>query len=222
MKKLRTILVLILLFPVYLNASSSQCRSGGFTTYSDNFSIYRVKSEKTFYYYDWDGCPVSEDCSSKFNMGFNDKVIVSKLYKDEWACARALNQDKIVTGWIKLNDLKQEVTDFEASVHSWVGTWVEGAVGTLIIDRSGVNLNINGAAIWHGGEHAMNNEGGISGKLTLFNNDQNATVRSGPEDYDCQVDMQLISQDYMVVTDNKKCGGQNVRFDGIYTKEAIK
>ena len=47
----------------------------------------------------------------------------------------------------------------------------------------------------------------------------NLEVKSGDETYDCKVHLRLV-REYLVVYDNKMCGGMNVNFDGVYLKKA--
>jgi len=200
-------------------AASNQCRGGGFTTYGESFELYKVKEDKAYYYYDWDECPLKGDCVKSRYLEKGDLALVSKELDGHWACVRNLDKAKIRHGWVKLSDLERDNTESITQGYDWVGTWNEGESSILEFTKSDEIIILNGSAIWRGGQYASDNEGGIQGELILSIDQKNGYVRSGNKDYDCQVDMKLVSDKYMVVTDNKKCGGTNVRFDGVFTKK---
>jgi hypothetical protein len=44
-----------------------------------------------------------------------------------------------------------------------------------------------------------------------------ARLTEGTDEFSCVADFSILGK-YLIVTDNNKCGGMNVRFDGVYTK----
>lgn len=217
---MKAIVCIIALTMAGYAASDNECRGGGFTSYSNDYRVYRVNVEKAYYYYDWDECPLKGNCKKNRSLTNGGLALVFKFIGNEWACVRNLEEDKIRHGWMKLSDLSRvSEEDKVNSLLQWAGRWSNSKTNFLEFSIDKKELSVNGSATWYGGEHASNTNGRIKGELKLSDDIKSAYVRSGSEVYDCQVTMELITPKYMIVKDNKKCGGTNVRFDGVYTKE---
>ncbi len=220
MVSFRVTLLLIIVGVSNSSMGANECRGGGFTNYSEDYYVYKVVKDKAFYYYDWEACPTDGKCKKNRYLIKGDSVLVSKLLNNKWACVRNLDKRKVRHGWVKLTDLKPVAEKKSiGGIKRWEGLWTNCTTGALDIRAKNNETWITGSAIWNGGEHASNNEGSVKGKLVISRDIESAYVRSGKEEYDCLVNMKLITNKYMVVTDNKQCGGTNVRFDGIYVRE---
>lgn len=96
------------------------------------------------------------------------------------------------------------------SAESWVGTW-KGSTGSLTVSASGDALSVKGDASWHGGSERVHT-GAVEGPLkvdgeTLLYAKDGCELRLGRDG------------SRLWATDNLKCGGLNVSFEGPYERE---
>lgn len=124
-----------------------------------------------------------------------------------WACVVVPGKGKLATvaGWIPAS---RWVDDVSASTSTWIGVWQNNSAKLSITSADGL-LHIVGNAIWQG----------ISsphfGSFTFdapFGSD--VVGQSGQSD-ECEVQIRKVGN-FLFAQDNKKCGGMNVSFDGMY------
>jgi hypothetical protein len=95
-----------------------------------------------------------------------------------------------------------------------IGTWKYYDDEITISSKDGQTLTVRGRAIWLGlvvNGHRVTHTGGIKGEALPSSN--HAHVGQSR----CEADLTRIGH-YLVVTDNRQCGGANVRLDGLYLK----
>ncbi|MGI8669155.1 MAG: hypothetical protein ACR2J3_04810 [Aridibacter sp.] len=115
-------------------------------------------------------------------------------------------------GWISFDKLDFQ-TDNSAE-NGWVGEW-KYADGNIKITPFKVldNFKIYGTAMWGAGNNVHVGEIDFSAEAK-----NNKIIKPADDEYDCQVKMQKLGK-YLIVSDNKNCGGVNVTFDGVYLKK---
>lgn len=92
----------------------------------------------------------------------------------------------------------------------WVGTW-SGPTGSLVVSAAGDGWTVKGDASWHGGPDRVHT-GEVDGPLKpdgdgLLYDKDGCTMRLG------------LDGAGLWVTDNLKCGGLNVTFEGSYEQK---
>ena len=74
---------------------------------------------------------------------------------------------------------------------------------------------MEGAATWVGVNPGNVHVGELSGEAAPV---ANLLKLGGEDEYDCRATLRLVGT-YLLVTDNKQCGGVNVTFDGVYRRK---
>jgi hypothetical protein len=143
--------------------------------------------------------------------------VVTPYHTDgDWTCAFIQQRDGAGPGWVKAQDLREVHADPAPSLDAWFGTWAN-ALGRIRIAASAAagKLHLTGENEWHGIGDVVHT-GGFKGDASPAGNHLHV-VESAPDS--CTIDLTLIGR-YLVASDNQRCGGQNVRFWGIWKRAA--
>lgn len=195
------------------------CRNGAFARDSGQFGLARVKGEKgsrAHFYGEDEGCPgPAEKCRQKAYVIPGDEVVTSRTFGD-WVCVwyqPARGSETV--GWLAAERLEAVETVENAPLASWLGTWgfYRNSLRVSRGRRAGV-LDVSGEATWQGVVPGNVHVGDISGQGTPAGN----VLKLGEDPEDCQATLRLVGP-YLVVSDNKQCGGVNVTFDGVYRRK---
>lgn len=93
---------------------------------------------------------------------------------------------------------------------SWVGVWQNPSAKISVEVTAVDKLAVEGHALWVGGPLKQSHFGEF--EITGAQSDGVISIVDADS---CQVAVRLIG-DFLVAADNNKCGGMNVRFDGLY------
>jgi len=223
-----------LLFPLLLSCICTQahalsedermCRAGLYTAKPGNMEIASVKvqaGEKLYFMKDHDACPEKGDsCKEKAYILKGDEVLVSK-HMGKWACAWFHGAKSATVGWLEADKLVSKPIS-QGKLDDWSGDWNFYKSGFLKFRKDGAALTVEGQAYWRGlndNVHTGDISARITPQITAKNN--MAQLKDGDDQYSCMVNFRLLG-DYLVVADNKNCGGANVSFDGVYRKTRAK
>ena len=197
------------------------CRNGVFARDSKEFGLARVEGEKgarVYFYGEDEGCPgPAAKCRQKAYLVPGDEVITSRTFGD-WVCAwyqPARGSETV--GWLAADRLASFETPATPPLVSWLGTWefYDDEV-RLSRGRAAGTLSVAGEATWVGVNPANAHVGELSGEAAPAGGV--LTLSDGEDEYDCRATLRLVGP-YLVVSDNKQCGGVNVTFDGVYRKK---
>jgi hypothetical protein len=179
------------------------------------------------------GCPNATDaCRAKAFLVPGDRVILKQTV-GAFVCADFIGTKRIQSrpGWLPASAIVPE-TPPPITLADWLGKWsqVEATITFKPGSKAGT-LSISGDATWGsldpervklGAIHVGNIEGTTSpnGADLSFAMGENGTlpVDKGGES-DCKVWMRRLGP-YLLVSDNNNCGGMNVSFSGIYSRNA--
>ena len=197
------------------------CRNGAFPSDAKEFGLARVKGEKgarAYFYGDDDGCPApSAKCRQKAYLVPGDEVITSRTF-GEWVCAwyqPARGHETV--GWLAADSLAPVEAPAAPALSAWLGTWNyyddEVRLGR---GKAAGTLSVSGEATWVGANPGNVHVGELSGEAAPTGSVLN--LSDGEDTYDCRATLRLVGP-YLVVSDNKQCGGVNVTFDGVYRKK---
>ena len=123
-------------------------------------------------------------------------------------------------GWIE-NEALVAVTWGPAKPDAWLGSWQEWDNEIEIARGDGPSaFRVTGSALWGSRDPERVDRGGvhvgqIEGAATLRGGD--LAYADPAEGGSCRVDMKLLGP-YLLVEDNRQCGGANVSFSGIYRR----
>jgi hypothetical protein len=123
----------------------------------------------------------------------------------------------IIPGFISADHLVPYPEDDEVTQDFLVGTWTYEGNRKIVIAAAGKNkVRASGEAGWPGLGEQARHTGSFKAVASVVAGKE-ITLREGPNQYDCRVDL-LRRGPYLVATDNTYCGGLNVRFSGILMK----
>ncbi len=177
-------------------------------------------------------CPnMSAACQEKAYLVPGDEVVVIGT-KGDFICAYYVSQQgRIRNDWLPRSAISivQDLPSIDTK--DWVGRWQSGSEQSVVIeqlDKAGV-LSIKGDASWgasdpervkRGAVHVGSLEGEMKpeGATLSFGMGENGTLPYDQADeVDCRVQMQRLGP-YLLVKDNRMCGGMNVSFTGVYRR----
>ncbi len=197
------------------------CRNGLFTSDAKEFGLAHVKGAKgsrAYFYNDDEGCPgPAAKCRQKAYLIPGDEVVTSRRFGD-WVCAwyqPARGSETV--GWLPADGLEAApVSAGYAPLTAWLGAWgfYTSEVRISLGARRG-ELKVAGEATWVGANPGNVHTGELEGEAALRGE---ALTLGGEEEFDCRATLRLVGP-YLVVSDNKQCGGLNVTFDGVYRKK---
>ncbi|MFZ6873382.1 hypothetical protein ACO0LF_15110 [Undibacterium sp. Di27W] len=203
-----------------LTEDERMCRAGLYTADLGKIEVASLNipsGQRLHFLKDDDACPEKGDsCKEKAYLLNGDEVLVSKRM-GKWACAWFPGAKSATVGWIDGEKLisKPKKT---GTLDDWYGKWNFYQSGFLNFKKSGAGLALEGQAYWRG-LNANVHTGDINAHITPHNN--LAQMKDGEGEYACVASFRLLGE-YLLVADNKNCGGANVSFDGVYRKTRAK
>ncbi len=172
-------------------------------------------------------CPASsEACRDRPFLVAGDTVLTSDKHGD-FVCATFVNSRAIETiGWLPAAAL-ETVPITPLPLAQWQGTWRRIEAQIRIKPAAGGALTIDGTAAWGSHDPDRVARGSVrigeisatarpAGDTVFFSDEPAPAFEKVPEGV-CAVRMRRIAN-YLVVEDNKSCGGMNVSFSGIYVR----
>jgi hypothetical protein len=214
---------LLLFMPVIVHAQvegdpDNWCRNGSFTNDRAGFRTGKVigaKGTRIYFYADGaDDCPrAGAKCRAKAYLVPGDVVVASRKFSDYVCVWYAPGKGYETVGWLPAANVSLAETTGSPASSSWVGNWEYGIQSIRIKPgKKPGALAVEGQAYWRGlGDNVHTGDLGFEAQpvgivLTLEEN----------EDL-CAATLKLVG-DFLVVTDNLKCGGVNVTFNGVYRR----
>jgi hypothetical protein len=159
---------------------------------------------------DGPGCPgPAAACRSKFAARLGATVLLGKS-RGDYVCA--FDGRSGATGWLPQQRVAARAIEAAPPLAAWVGTWVLYD-DRIVLKQAGDSIEAAGEAYWPGKNIMPANEGEFGGTAKPSGN----RLHFGEEE--CTIDLALAGP-FLVVADNKECGGHNVSFTGIYTRRS--
>ena len=192
------------------------CRNGLFASEAP-FQLATVSgSGRSHFVKDMDDCPSdAASCRESAYVVPGDTLIVSKL-RGAFACVFYVPSQ--TAGWMRADRLEVMPVQPPPAASAWIGH-CEGEFGaqslTIAPDAGGA-LRITGSAFWparpEDTDYGSVNIGQLDGSMVLLGN----RARYDDEN-ECAANFTLLG-DYLVVGDNRQCGGMNVSFTTVYRR----
>ena len=176
------------------------------------------------------GCPsATPACTERAYVVPGDRVFVS-IRRDAFVCATFVNaKGDDYSGWVPADAVAYDKQE-SVTPSGWVGKWSRHEADIRVKPTKGGGLEIEGDATFGAHDPARVqrgavNSGEISAEVTpagdrlSFAESENGTlpVDQGGE-FSCRVWMRRVGP-WLLVYDNKNCGGFRVTFRGIYTSK---
>ena len=194
------------------------CRNGLFADEAP-FALAQVRGEgRAYFQADINGCPWNEGtCQAPAYLVPGDEVVLSKIRKG-FACAYFPNDEGGTAGWVSTRRLSLQFADNRPDEAAWLGAWQgSGANPSIRFYKDTGKLHVVGEAFWPGpqGTHDYPtiHIGEVDGAVSLAGH-----TGTYSDENDCRVSFTLLG-DYLVASDNRRCGGVNVTFSGVYRRD---
>ena len=142
-----------------------------------------------------------------------DTLVASRRLGDYVCAWFAPEKGAETVGWLRADDVTISEADAKPPLARWLGAW-DYAGQSLDIKRGtkAGALAVSGQAFWRGGGDNVH-VGEVEFEAAPAGN-----VLKLEENEDlCSVTIRLVGP-HLVVSDNLKCGGLNVTFNGVYRK----
>lgn len=177
------------------------------------------------------GCPsAASSCRLAAYVMPGDEVLVD-LSDAAYVCAFFKSQGGTETrGWLPRASL-EPVAPAPAPARQWEGNWQRDRDAHIVIKSHGDEVEVSGSAVWGSHDRERVRRGAVHvGELSGAGRPRGQTLAIGydpdrtsfppaqdqpPED--CAAKLDLYGR-YLVVEDNRGCGGLNVSFTGTYVR----
>jgi hypothetical protein len=201
------------------------CRNGLFPRENANYRIAKIKAakgERVYFYGDDEAdCPDNKNCRLKSYLINGDEVIVSRA-RGNFACGWFQPQKGSETvGWISSDKLEFVETASDAALNDWLGDWryYDNSINIVSGKKRGL-LEISGNAFWKGlGDNIHTGE--IAGETAPRGNVLKIGENVAEEEDECKAVLRLVGN-FLIVSDNLRCGGANVTFSGVYRRKNLR
>ena len=194
------------------------CREGFFTRDSESYNVATVTgkpNERTYFFSDQsDDCPDGKSCTTKAYVITGDQVVIGRK-RGKFSCAwYTPKKGHSTIGWVESGKLKTMEVNRAPGTSVWLGEWKYGDnVITFTENKLRGSLNVTGDASWKGVGEGNVNVGELDGRFEPVKGILEYT--NGDGEFDCKASMRLLGN-FLIVSDNLKCGGLNVTFSGVY------
>jgi hypothetical protein len=170
---------------------------------------------RVYFFNDGNGCPQKgASCQGKAYVLPGDRLLLGKT-QGEWTCAWYQGTSRETVGWVRSRDLAVLAASDPAPA-DWSGEWkIYKRPGSIRIVRKGGVWQVAGQAFW--GRGASTNDGELEGELKIQGRRAHIGSVMTDDADECGAELVRIG-DFLIVHDNMRCGGLNVRFDGVYTR----
>ncbi len=196
-------------------AQDTTCRNGLFAD-GEGFRQAQVTAKRAFFHEDSDGCPTAGACRTRSYVIRGDALVIDGRKLGDFVCAFYPNDVGGTAGWIKASLLRIELADTTPAASRWEGAWTDGASADVSIVREGARTFISGNAFWPArpeeNDWVSIHIGEVDGALDITGH--RATYA---DDMLCELKLTLL-RDFLLISDNRRCGGANVTFSGVYTR----
>ena len=154
------------------------------------------------------GCDANEKTCPPTSLSPGDPILIYQESGD-WTCGYISQANGSGPGWVRSKDIQLVRVNENPPLDAWLGTW-KYFDDKLSIKRGKVlgALALDGEAYWHGMAGSVH-VGDINGQAAPTGNHMHYEDGSGQ--ITCTVDLTLLGR-YLMLNDNAKCGGMNVRF----------
>lgn len=180
--------------------------------------LYEVTSGNRLVFYRFAACDQAA-CREHAYVVPGDRVVVFARAGTRSCVAFARTRE--TTGWVDSDRLQRDEAASHPPLSAWKGDWHDGDDHIHFDPAAEGRLRIDADAYYpskHPGPNAPANWphfGEMAGLATVSGD--RADYRDGQGEYDCRATFRLLGE-YLLVNDDEHCGGQNVRFRGVYRR----
>lgn len=192
------------------------CRNGLFPDEKTFATAVIGGKGRAYFHDDTDGCPsAGGNCRTQAYLTPGDKVVFSRI-RNGFACVYFPDAQGGTAGWVDMKHLLLQPLRANPPKEAWLGRWNSAGNPSLEFSKDLGALKVDGEAYWPGrpGTHdwPSTHEGTIAGRV-----DVSGHKASYRDENLCEIRFTLLG-DFLVASDNRKCGGANVSFSAVYQR----
>lgn len=216
---IRMAAVALSLTPVMATAAEGppDCRNGLFPEQVKQPGLARITpGPKVDVLGDSNGCPGEDPkCRDGSALAAGETVLTGLSFGD-YVCVFRPDNEGGNAGYVKSSRLAPQTLKAPA-VRDWLGVWREGDNELRLSAAKGA-IKVAGRAWWPSRKPPKGaggpNEGRVNGEAKP---EARRLVVTDTDDDDCVLTLTLVGS-YMMASDTGYCGGNNVRFNGVFRK----
>ena len=198
----------------------SGCDQGAFVAGNDALRFGRVSGAGPVHLLiDGPGCPApTAACRSAGSVPAGQHLLLGKS-RSGYVCVMLLSTKGSATGWLGQRHIARATSPVDPApeLAAWIGTW-RAFDDRITLRLDGDRIAGDGEAYWPGKNIMPANEGNFAGTAKPSGN----RLRFAASDPDsCDVRMTLAGR-FLIVDDNRMCGGHNASFYGIFVRSGQK
>lgn len=169
-------------------------------------------------------CQPALECSDKDVFVVNGDRVVTGGSEGQRVYVWVRGRGMSMRGWLPAAHVKNLPLDTNPRLEKWEGTWRVSGVREIVIavDPATRQLTITANAKWYGGQLENGDQvihtGDVHGKALP---DGNRLIIQGDHGSECVLELELVDE-FLAAEDNMHCGGMNVSFGDVYTRDANK
>ena len=221
MKRLWIAFLLALLGASAARADPAMCRNGDFPAGNPSPGLAKViGADRLYFQTDTGGCPnETAACRQRAYVVAGNAVLTGQS-AGPYVCAFFPNRVGGSAGYVPAARLSPLPVPAAPPLKAWAGHWANGD-DTIDLKAEGAALVADGAACWPSCHVSIKqmpggpNLGDLSGTAAPKGR---TVVFTGDDPTGCTAALTLVG-DFLSVSDNGGCGGQNVSFTGVYRRE---
>lgn len=198
----------------------SGCDQGAFVAGNDALRFGRVSGAGAVHLLmDGPGCPApTAACRSAGSVPAGQRLLLGKS-QSGYVCVMLLGTKGSATGWLRRRQIARAISpvDPAPALAAWLGTWRDSD-DRITLRPDGDRIAGDGEAYWPAKNIMPANEGNFAGTAKPSGN--HLRFRASDPDA-CEVRMTLAGR-FLIVDDNRMCGGHNASFDGIFVRSGQK
>jgi hypothetical protein len=202
------------------SATDGTCRNGAFPAEQSDVALARVSGDTRLYLLgDLDGCPDKGEpaCRQRSYVVGGDTLVTGRT-RGGYRCGFFPNTVGGSAGWVDVRRLQPLPARPTPTLRDWAGHWHDGD-NTLDLAVQDGQLVVTGEAFWPSAKPTPQRPYGPNlGQIDAVARPVGAVLEAvDKDDASCTLQARWLG-DYLIVADNRQCGGMNVRFNGVYRR----
>lgn len=163
----------------------------------------------------WMGCDSPKGCIPE-RVDPGSPILIYST-EGSWTCGYYSDHRGAGPTWFRSLQLRPIRYELNPAINAWKGNWSAGGEDkiTIALAKGGKALHLQGNATWHG-PNGVDHFGDIEGDATPIGNRVHFE-EGGPNS--CTIDLTLLGN-IILASDNNRCGGMNVRFEGFWKRSS--
>lgn len=201
-------------------ADTPECRNGSFPDQQAAFGLAKIiGTSRAYLRSDTAPCPDDSAACRGHAYVVPGDTVVTGMQSGNFTCVLYPGAGGGSAGYLRNDEIAPRPTSLAQPLSGWRGTWRDGD-NTIELKIEGAGLTVSGEAFWPSANPSPKlrpggpNTGELDGTAVPSGN---SVTFGGNDPAECRATVILLPP-YLLVHDNKNCGGMNVSFTGVYRR----